>query len=64
LKVRVVPQLPEGIDALWARAGANEQVATGVRHREYLEWRFHPAQQREWLMLSVTARRGTCACTT
>lgn len=58
LKVGVVPQLPDGIDALWARSGAMEHVATGVRHREYLEWRFHAAQQREWLMLSVTNRRG------
>jgi hypothetical protein len=50
-------ELPEGIDDLWRRAGAPEGVATGVRHRQYLEWRFH-ASQSEWLVLSVTNRRG------
>ncbi len=50
--------LPDGIEELWDRVAAVPDIATGERHREFLEWRFRASPQREWLVLPVKNRRG------
>ncbi len=52
-------ELPEGIEDLWSRAGATDG-ATGVRHRQFLAWRFDPLLS-DWRVLSVINRRGELA---
>lgn len=49
---------PEGIEDFWRRASAFANVGTGVRHREFLEWRFRQSAEQPWQVLSVTDRRG------
>jgi hypothetical protein len=49
---------PEGIEEFWRRAGTLANLATGVRHREFLEWRFRQTAEHPWMVLSVTDRRG------
>jgi hypothetical protein len=50
-------ELPAGIEDLWSRAGTPDGVAMGVRHRQFLEWRFDPTLG-EWRVLAVSDRRG------
>ena len=50
--------IPESLEALWARTAAHPELATGVRDREFLQWRFD-ASRDEWLVLTVTQRNNT-----
>jgi hypothetical protein len=58
VKARWEGGFTEAFDDFWRRAGRHSDLATGERDRRFLQWRFCRSQQAEWLILSVSNRRG------